>query len=114
MNHIRETSGKPVNGTKWAMFYSFDVMGSVAFQKDFNQMNSGKEHPAIKGIHDTMDLIGVLGNAPWSLVLAACLPGATSGFAKFFSFCTAELEEKEKVSTRTTVPREKYQYSRLL
>lgn len=78
-------------------------MGAVAFQKDFNQMNSGTEHPAIKGIHDTMDTIGVLGNAPWSLVLASCLPGATSGFAKFFGFCANQLKEIEGVSARLII-----------
>ncbi|KAF2645135.1 monooxygenase [Massarina eburnea CBS 473.64] len=96
VEQIRETNCKPIDGTKWSMFYSFDIMGTVAFQKDFNQTTSGTEHIAIKGIHDTMGLIGVLGNTPWTLVLASCLPGAASGFARFFTICATILKEKEK------------------
>ncbi|KAF2736158.1 cytochrome P450 [Polyplosphaeria fusca] len=106
VKQIQKTNGQPVNSTEWAMFYSFDVMGALAFQDDFGQMKSGVENSSIKGIHDTMSLIGVLGNAPWSLVLAGCLPESTSGFANFFKVCAAQLKEKEKTFKPDEMPQD--------
>ena len=80
------------------MFLSFDIMGDVGFGKDFNSVASGTEHPAIKGIHDHMTVLGVLSNVPWLLNLLACIPGATAGYAGFFSWCANEIKAKQKVS----------------
>lgn len=79
------------------MFLSFDIMGDVGFGKDFDSVASGTEHPAIKGVHDHMAVLGVLSNVPWLLNLLACIPGATAGYAGFFSWCANEIKAKRKV-----------------
>ena len=53
-----------IDVTKWSMFLSFDIMGEVGFGKDFQNLNSGIEHPAIKGVHDHMAVLGGFGPCP--------------------------------------------------
>lgn len=79
------------------MFFAFDVMGDVGFSKDFGNLASGREHPAIKGIHDHMSILGLLSLVPWFLYIVGCIPGAASGYTGFFSWCSNEIREKQKV-----------------
>jgi cytochrome P450 len=41
---IQATSGRPINVTDWFNFYSFDVMGDLAFGKSFNMLKDGVKH----------------------------------------------------------------------
>lgn len=79
------------------MFLSFDIMGEVGFGKDFNNLNTGVEHSAIKGVHDHMAALGVLSHVPWFLNLMSRIPGAAAGYSGFFSWCADEIKSKQKV-----------------
>ncbi|KAF2866056.1 cytochrome P450 [Massariosphaeria phaeospora] len=93
---LRTNAGKPLDITAWAMYYSFDVMGDIGFGKDFNSLGTGVEHPAIKGIHDHVAILGALQTVPWLLNLLGSVPGAAGAFSEFFGMCEAEIREKEK------------------
>lgn len=93
---LHASSSKPFDATAWSMFLSFDVMGAVGFGKDFGCIISGTEHPAIKGVHNHMEVLGVLSNVPWLLNILGCIPGATAGYAAFFLWCASELKAKQK------------------
>lgn len=41
---IQATAGRPINVTDWFNFYSFDVMGDLAFGKSFNMLKDGVKH----------------------------------------------------------------------
>lgn len=82
------------------MFLAFDIMGEVGFSKDFDNLATGKEHPAIKGIHDHMLILGILSNVPWLLNIIGSIPGAAAGYTGFFNWCSSEINEKEKASLR--------------
>jgi len=60
-------------------------------------LESGSEHPAIKGVHESMLAIGVLGTAPWLLSMISKVPGAAAGFSRFTTWCHQQLQEKRKV-----------------
>ncbi|RFU23751.1 hypothetical protein B7463_g12587, partial [Scytalidium lignicola] len=79
---------------EYAMFFGFDVMGQVGFCKDFHMLESGHEHPAIKGLHDNMTAVGVLGTVPWLMSMLSKIPGATGSYARFTDWCGQELKEK--------------------
>ncbi|OCL06104.1 cytochrome P450 [Glonium stellatum] len=96
MSQLLKNSGKPLDVTDWSMFFSFDVMGEVGFSKDFNNLGSGTEHPAIKAVHEHMAVLGVMSNVPWMLNLLGSLPGATAGYSGFFNWCGNEIREKQK------------------
>jgi hypothetical protein len=81
----------------WSMFFSFDVMGEVGFGKDFNNLNTGVEHSAIKGVHSHMTMLGIMSTVPWLLNILGSIPGAAAGYTEFFSFCAGQIREKHKV-----------------
>ncbi|KAM0293758.1 hypothetical protein ACHAPM_011480 [Fusarium culmorum] len=55
------------------------------------------EHPAIKGVHESMMAIGVLGTVPWVLSMLGKIPGAAGGYARFTRWCHEQLQEKRKI-----------------
>lgn len=95
--YVAARLSQAIDVTKWSMFLSFDIMGDIGFGKDFRNLNSGTEHPAIKGVHDHMTVLGVLGHVPWSLNVIGRIPGAAAGYAGFFKWCAAEIERKKQV-----------------
>ncbi|KAL7966625.1 cytochrome P450 [Trichoderma sp. SZMC 28014] len=96
LSKIAEHGGQPIDMTEYAMFFGFDVMGDIGFSKDFHMLKSGSEHPAIKGVHDSMLAIGVLGTAPWLLSMISKVPGVAAGFSRFRAWCHQQLQEKRK------------------
>lgn len=100
-SYIESNLGKPVNMTKLSMFLSFDIMGSVGFSKGFRNLTSGIEHPAIKGVHDHMAILGIMSHIPWLLYLFGYIPGVSAGFIGFFTWCGDEVERKKKVGPIT-------------
>lgn len=67
------------------------------FSKDFHMLESESEHPAIKGVHESMLAIGVLGTVPWLLSMISKVPGAAASFSRFTTWCHEELQEKRRV-----------------
>ncbi|KAI1372782.1 putative benzoate 4-monooxygenase cytochrome P450 [Hypoxylon crocopeplum] len=93
---VSQISQQTVNVTAWTMFLTFDSVGEVGFGKSFGCVSSGIEHSAIKGIHDHMAVLGVMGLVPWLLNLLTRIPGATAGYAPMFSYCASRVEENRK------------------
>ncbi|KAF7596101.1 hypothetical protein BBP40_003363 [Aspergillus hancockii] len=83
---IEKHLDSPLDASAWSIFLSFDIMGEVGFGKDVNNLTTGVEHPAIKGIHDHMHVLGVLSHVPWLLNMMGRIPGATAGYSGFFKW----------------------------
>jgi hypothetical protein len=79
------------------MFLAFDIMGEIGFGRDFGNISSGNEHPAIKAIHDHIKIIGLMSTLPWLLNLFGSLPGAAAPFSFFYQICREQMAEKVKV-----------------
>jgi hypothetical protein len=43
MSQLNASAGKAVNACQWFNYYSFDVMGDMAFGQPFDMLASGKE-----------------------------------------------------------------------
>jgi len=54
VKRIAEFKGQPINVSKWFNFFGYDVMGDLAFGKDFGMLSSGKEHFAINLLNEGM------------------------------------------------------------
>jgi hypothetical protein len=93
-------AGHPINITQWSMFFTFDTMGLVGFGKDFNMLDEGSEHSAIKALHDQMTVLGVLSSLPWLLSMLGAIPGLAGSYALFTKWCGDQGEEKQKVLVR--------------
>lgn len=93
VSRIAETEGQPINITDWLMWYSFDVMGDMAFGKSFNMLETSKNHWAI-------DLSNI-GIKPMSLILPMwmfrlflAIPGLSRHWHAYFDFCRNSLLER--------------------
>lgn len=94
---IQDRAGQPIDITKWAMFYSFDVIGEVAFGKDFGNLVTGTEHSALRPIHEHIKVFAVLGHLPWLMNIMTSIPSASSVYTEIFSFCENEIRAKQKL-----------------
>ncbi|KAI9878167.1 MAG: hypothetical protein M1830_001736 [Pleopsidium flavum] len=106
MSQLKARAGTSVNITEWSMLFSFDVMGEVGFSKDFGNLASGREHSAIKGIHDHMAIMGLLSNVPWLLNMLGSLPGLAGGYTGFFNWCSNEIKEKQRTWNPDQTPQD--------
>jgi hypothetical protein len=61
------------NGPAWSFLILWARSASV---KTFKGITSGEEHPAIKGIHDHIAVLGLLQTVPQCLNLLSVVPGA--------------------------------------
>lgn len=73
-------------------------MGDLGFGKEFDNMISGKEHPAIKAIHEFVGTIGILGSVPWLLNILGSIPGAAAAFAEMSKISEDQMKSREQVS----------------
>jgi hypothetical protein len=79
------------------MFFTFDAMGDIGFSKDFANMTSGQEHPALQQMHGYLWALGVVQAIPWLPHLLSGVPGTARGYDGFINFCNDVLVERQKV-----------------
>ena len=97
VKQMKNKAGTTINITKWSMFFTFDTMGAVGFGKQFQMLDDGAEHSAIKGLHEQMTTLGILSSIPWFLSMVGAIPGLAGSYALFTSWCGEQVEEKKKV-----------------
>lgn len=88
---------RPVNASLWFNFYSFDVMGDLAFGKSFDMLRSGEKHFALKLLQDGMRPVGILTPIPWILPILLSIPGAGTGTKIFTKFIEDQAATRRKV-----------------
>lgn len=88
---IEGLKGDPADVTLLFNLYSFDVMGRLAFGKDYGMIDSGKRHWALNILTAGMKL-GGLKLPTWLLRTVIAIPGAATAHHKFLKFCSDELK----------------------
>ena len=91
VERIKEHGTGPINISKWFNLYSFDVMGRLAFGRDYGMLDSGERHWALNLLTEGME------SAParlpsWCFRILIGIPFAAQGLFKFLKFCRDELE----------------------
>ena len=94
---LSEKSGSTLNASLWFNFYSFDVMGDVAFGKSFEMLEKGKEHFTVKLLHEGMKAFGIFSSVPWALPMASKIPGAAEGYQRLIKYCDGVADAREKL-----------------
>ncbi|KAL3476423.1 cytochrome P450 [Aspergillus californicus] len=95
--------GKPINISQWFNFWSFDVMGDLAFGQSFNMLESEKGHWAITLLEKGQEGAG-WGLPPWVARLLVKIPGARRGYFEFLHFCASQIENRMKVQGKQANP----------
>lgn len=97
VEQLRSRKDQAIDIQKWASFFAFDVMGDVGLGKQFGTLDTGKDHPAIAAVHDSMYAVGLMTPVPWLISLLTAIPGAASAIQDFQAYCASAVDEKAKV-----------------
>ncbi|KAH7208090.1 benzoate 4-monooxygenase cytochrome P450 [Fusarium oxysporum] len=88
LQHIEALQDEPLDISMWFNFYSFDVMGDLAFGKGFDMLSNGTKHPFMELTHSHMLVAGSLSRLAWIFPLLKRI--------SIFNQKTCELEERIK------------------
>lgn len=61
---------KPVNGSDWSYWFTFDVMGEFAFARSFGMLQNENWHFAVRLLRRAMSLLGPFSPVPWLAQIA--------------------------------------------
>ncbi|KAH8660217.1 cytochrome P450 [Xylariales sp. PMI_506] len=96
LEKIAESQCSVINAADWFNFYSFDVMGDLAFGKSFNMMRDGIKHYFMKALHADMTWNGYLGHITWIIPLVMTIPVLNADHIKFWAWCAKEVQNRMK------------------
>ena len=68
---IAQSRGQPIVANQYFQWFGFDVMGQVAFSKDFDMLKDMQWHSGIKVLRDGMAPLGPLSPVPWVGILGS-------------------------------------------
>ncbi|KAH7140458.1 benzoate 4-monooxygenase cytochrome P450 [Dactylonectria estremocensis] len=96
LGRIEETQGMPFDASRWFNFYSFDVMGDLAFGKSFNMLTDGMEHSFMKLVHTHMMLAGAFSHLIWMFPLLRETRVANREDLEFQDWLVKQVQYREK------------------
>ncbi|KAM5360147.1 hypothetical protein ACJZ2D_013962 [Fusarium nematophilum] len=96
LSRIEEASGTPFDASQWFNFYSFDVMGDLAFGKSFNMLRDGVVHYYMKSVHTNMLLVSAFSHLIWLFPLFKEIPGLNGEHIKFQKWLSDQVAERQK------------------
>lgn len=69
------------------------------YSSDFEMLKTGKEHPAVGQLHDTMWAFGLLSTVPWLTNILLHVPRASElgGDSDFSQWCWRRIEARRKM-----------------
>lgn len=97
MVQISARVGEPMVVSTWFHYFSFDIMGDLAFGKSFEMLRSGKTHFAMDLLHEGLLPLGVLSPIPWLVPVMAAAPLVGAGYRRFILWCRNQIEARQKM-----------------
>jgi tryprostatin B 6-hydroxylase len=96
-------TGKPIDISQWFNFWSFDVMGDLAFGQSFKMLSSAKGHWAVDLLAKQQEGAG-FGLPCWSARLLMSIPGARKAYYTFLRFSAEQIETRIGLQGKQTNP----------
>ncbi|KAI8291724.1 Cytochrome P450 monooxygenase [Colletotrichum sp. SAR11_57] len=94
LDQIEAHKGKPFNIADWFNFYSFDVMGDLAFGKTFGMLKEGIKHYFMTSLHTDMQAIGSFSHMLWLFPIFKNTPILNANNKRFWKFVTSQVDER--------------------
>ncbi len=94
-SQMLKLAGQPINVSHWFNYYSFDVMGDLAFNKDFGMLANGESHWAVSLLSEALAIQG-LKLPTWIFRLLLAIPGLAHKYWKFIGYCDEKLDNRMK------------------
>lgn len=95
MEHVASNSGKPINVSRWFSYYSFDVMGDLAFGKSFGMLTTGEAHYFMAKLKEGMLPLGWISPIPWIIPVFAQTPIIGAGFRELLRWSGEQVEKRK-------------------
>ncbi|KAJ0107909.1 hypothetical protein J7T55_007121 [Diaporthe amygdali] len=86
--------GKPFNASKYFNYYSFDIMGDLAFGRSFNMMRDGIDHYFFTSTHLNMAIIGLFSRVVWLFPIYKAIPIMNHEYIRFQRFIRATAKKR--------------------
>lgn len=100
IEQISSRPGQPMNVSTWFNYYSFDVMGDLAFGKPFDMLKSGSTHYLMGAFEKGMLPVGFLSPLPWIIPVFASAPILGADFAEFIRWCREQVEKRLRMEVK--------------
>ncbi|EGX91291.1 cytochrome P450 oxidoreductase, putative [Cordyceps militaris CM01] len=104
LDRIEASRGQTFDASKWFHYFSFEVMGWMAFDKSFDALATGTPTYCMNLITKSLNLIGLLAHIPWFFVWMKHLPVMGATFQVFRKWLRAQMAaqmEKPPGSSRS-------------
>ncbi|KAF7540210.1 hypothetical protein G7054_g1607 [Neopestalotiopsis clavispora] len=95
MQQLAKRENQPVNVTDWFNFYSFDVMGDLAWGKSFNMLRDGIKHYFMKSLHADMTNVGLFSHLVWLFPIFKATPILNAENKKFWSWVNKQVADRK-------------------
>lgn len=94
---IAQSEGQLVVANQYFQWFGFDVMGQVAFSKDFNMLRGAQWHSAIKVFRDGLAILGPLTPVPWLMRIGSDTPGGSNDLKAMVCFLFNSLQRSFRI-----------------
>ncbi|RMD44762.1 hypothetical protein DV735_g306, partial [Chaetothyriales sp. CBS 134920] len=91
---LKKRDDGPVDAAQIFNFYSFDVMGDMAFGKGFNMLKDGVVHYYMESVHANMLAVGAFSHLVWIFPLFKSIPGLNNDHVKFQAWLAEQVAER--------------------
>jgi hypothetical protein len=102
---IEKQLGSSVDISRWFNYYSFDVMGDLAFGESFNMLIDGKDAYILKQLHADMKSIGLFSHLTWLFPFVKRTPGLNADYLKFWTWVGDRVNGRIQVSSCFSISR---------
>ncbi|KAK2031720.1 cytochrome P450 [Colletotrichum zoysiae] len=96
LSQIDTHKGQPFNITDWFNFYSFDIMGDLAFGKSFGMLKGGVKHYFMTSLHQDMHNIGMFSHMMWLFPIFKNTPIINADTKRFWNFVRSQVDDRIK------------------
>ncbi|KAK2054550.1 cytochrome P450 [Colletotrichum caudatum] len=96
LSQIDTYKGQPFNITDWFNFYSFDIMGDLAFGKSFGMLKGGVKHYFMTSLHQDMHNIGMFSHLMWLFPIFKNTPILNADTKRFWNFVRSQVDDRIK------------------
>ena len=96
--------GQPMDVTRWLNYYSFDVMGDLAFGKGFNMLAEGQDQYFFAHLRGHMKAIGLTSHLTWLFPFLKRIPGINTEYRKHMKWLEDQVDQRMKVRSLTQPP----------
>lgn len=91
------SKGEPLDVATLFNFYSFDVMGDLAFGKGFDMLKEGVVHYYMESVHANMLAVSAFSHLVWIFPLLKAIPGLNGEHLRFQAWLEEQVRLRRQV-----------------